>query len=510
MARLFEKMAVIGIVGALSTGVLTGCSPGQKGVESNGKKTTLVIHLAGSLKEAKDDSAVKAEIEKSFKQATGIDVNLDLQLHTNEDFNTKVNLAISANEQIDGIENVINTNDGLKMFMTKSGFATELNDLLDKDGSTLKSKIPEEAMRSVTIDGKILAIPSVSPEAEFGILIRKDWLTAAGLALPTTLDEFENALKKFKERGGNVVPLVGYPWDVDRGILPGAYGVNPYSQRALDSQGKLVPAYLIPDYKKVLSKEYQWAKEGLWDKDNTTRPTTSMDNLFISGKCGVYIQWPEITHLIDISKKCKAANPDAQFAILGPLKGPNGDSGFAKQPMAFTGLVIPKMSKNAEIVIKYLNWMCSDVKNYELAAYGIKGIDWTDDGKDLRGYPKGKEQDYSLQPPYSGAYKLLENIGMSDRILSAYTEEERQWIQDVRGFKLIQDPSEGIIFPPLEDQVQYAVDAQYKEFTSNVINPAWAGLKDPNNVFDAAVNTYRSKCQEYLDFIDTYYKQNQK
>ena len=494
----------------LFTGALSGCVKKSQNVGPNGKKVSLTINIAGSLKEGKNDSAVRSEIEKRFQQDTGIRMELDLRMHTNEDFNTKVNLAISANEKMDGIVNNLISNDGLSQFMTQPGFAMALNELLDQSGANIINKLPQAALKSVTIDGKILAIPGVHNESEFGILIRKDWVAAAGLELPQTLDAFENVLRKFKERGDKVIPLVGFPWDLDRVLLPGAYGVKPYFQRALDSNGKLVPAYLIPEYKAVLTKMYQWVNEGLWDRDNTTRPTTSMDNLFISGNCGVYVQWPEVTHLIDIARKCKAANPEAEFAIIGPLKGQDGAAGFAKQPIAFTGCLIPQMSQNAREVVAYFNWLYEDVKNFELAAYGIEGVEWIDAGAGIRSLPDGKEDEYMLQPPYSGAYKLLVNVDMSDRILSTYTEDERKWIQDVRSFPVIENPGDGLIFPAMADEMKMALDAQYKLFAGEVVQPAWAGLKDPKDIYDAAIKNYRDNSKDYLEFINDFYQANKK
>ena len=509
MHTIGKKLACILFAAGISLSVLSGCQskPGEK---TPGEKTTLVFHLAGSLKEGKNDAAVKEAIEKKFEEDTGIAIDLQLKLHSNEDFNTKVNLAISSKEQMDGIINYIGSNDGLNQFMSKPGFAADLTALIEDHAPEMKKIIPQIAFDTVTVDGKVLALPGVEHEHQFGILIRKDWLDDAGLALPKTLEEFEAALRAFKTRGDKVVPLVGAPWDVDRVILPGAYGLNSYSQRTLDADGKLVPGYLAPGYKQVLIKEYDWVKEGLWDRDNSTRPTSSMDNLFIGGQSGVYVQWPEITHLIEIARKTKAADPDAELEIIGPLTGPDGKSGFAKQNMAFNGLLIPRSSKNAELVIKYVNWLCADQANYELAAYGIEGQDWVDKGDSLRAYPEGKEEEYLMQPPYSGAYKLLFNIKIADRVMTSYSEKERQWIENVRQYPAIADPSEGIFFPALDQDMKTKLDTQYNEFAGAVVSNAWAGMADPRDSFDGAVSVFRANAADYLAWLDEYYQAHKK
>ncbi len=503
MRKTLRRILPIILVAIWVCTAFAGCGGKE---ESNGTK--IVFYCAGSKVAGANDAAVKKAIEEKFKQDTGIEINLEVKLFTNADFNTKVDLAIAGGDQIDGILNYIGSSDGLDRFISRDNFAMDLIELVNEYGTHLKEIIPEIAFDQATYNGQLAAIPSVTQENAFGILIRTDWLEDAGLDIPTTIDEFEKVMEAFKERDGNIVPLVGYSWDLDRVILPGAYDTVASSMYYIDSTGTLLPGFLDSNYKNVLSKCYEWVQNGWWDIDNASRSESSVDNLFIGGRSGIYVQYPEIYHLIEVARKCKQANQDATFEVIGPLEGASGSKGVQKQNVAFSGMMIPKSSQNAEIVVKYMDWMLSDVKNYELCAYGIEGTDWIDVGEGKRGFADNSNSDAVNM--YSGCYAPLEYSNLSDRVWDTYSEKELGWIEAVRSYPTYADAREGVFFPALDNDMSSKYSSARTDFQTNVLSPARAGLKDTAKTFDSAVEAFKLSNKEYLDWMNQYYKENKK
>lgn len=504
MKKMLKRVLSAIMAAACVCTCLAGC--GKKVEESSGTK--VVIYCAGSKVSGANDAAVKKAIEKKFKEDTGNEINLEIKLFTNADFNTKVDLAIAGGDQIDGIVNYIGSSDALDRFISRNNFATDLTELVNEYGTHLKSVIPEIAFDHATYDGQLAAIPSVTQENAFGILIRTDWLKEANLEIPTTISEFETVMEAFKKRDGNVVPLVGYSWDLDRVILAGAYGTVSSSYYYLDDSGTLLPGFLNPKYKNVLSKCYEWVKSGWWDIDNASRTESSIDNLFVGGRAGIYVQYPEIYHLIEIARKCKQADSKATFEVIGPLEGPNGDKGVQKQNVAFSGMMVPKSSKNAELVVKYMDWMVSDVKNYELCAYGIEGTDWVDSGEGKRGLPDKNSTD--VVNMYSGCYAPIEFTNLSDRVWDTYSEQELGWIEAVRSYPTFSDAREGVFFPYLDNDMSSKYSSASTDFQTNTLSPARAGLKDTSKTFESAVEAFKLSNKDYLEWMNQYYKENKK
>ncbi len=487
--------------------MMTGCD--KKDVSGDGDATKLVIYYGGNKVVGANDAEVKAAIEEKFYQDTGNKIDLEVKVFQTSDLNTKVDLAIAGGEQIDGIISNVGSTTGLDRFVNENAFFTDLTPLIDEYGSALKEKVPQIAFDTVTSDGKIFAIPEIAYEGIYGILIRKDWLDDAGLPIPTTIEEFETALRAFRDRDSNIVPMVGYHWDMDRVILPGAYNCVQASYFYLDGNGNIMPGFLNPNYKTVLETEYNWIQEGLWDIDNASRTASSCDNLFISGRAGVYIQYPEIMAEIDIARKVKVADPDAELEVIGPLTGPDGYASFQKANACFGGVLVPATSENAALMVQYYNWLVSDPANYELAKYGREGYEWVDVGEGLRGLPEGAEDIIATSALYDGIFCTLDYTTVSDRLWDTYTEQELRWIDNVRhNYPLHGDAREGVFWPDQDSEMAKNYSTASDNFKNEILTPARNGLLNTSDKFDAAVESFKTANADYLAWMNEYYHEH--
>lgn len=133
----------------------------------------------------------------------------------------------------------------------------------------------------------------VNDRTQTGFMVRKDWMTEWGLEAPTTLDEFTELLRAFKEHGVEVPLAISNFLDtVDNGnynnynIIAGAFGVA-FKDFTLDEEGKVVYTRIDPAYKDFLTYMNGLVNEGLIDRDFITRKTSDALKLFYNGRAGM-------------------------------------------------------------------------------------------------------------------------------------------------------------------------------------------------------------------------------
>lgn len=104
-----------------------------------------------------------------------------------------------------------------------------------------------------------------------GMIIRKDWLNAAGLSVPTTLDEMEEYLTYCKDNYGAYAYLQYEGLDTDWGA---AFNISPGAFNVFD--GEIVHSYTTDAFKDYLAKMNDWYQKGLFNDDfyNDTDITT--------------------------------------------------------------------------------------------------------------------------------------------------------------------------------------------------------------------------------------------
>ena len=518
-----RKLLAVVLAAFLLIPVLAACGEEPAGSDwETVAKTKLTVYMGGNEgNNARDNQEVAEALAKKFYEDTGNAVELDFTIYSNADFSQMVGLNLADSSQnLDGIYYHMGDTDGINVYV-KDGTALDITDLLNQYGPNIKEKLGEE-LEVFQVARRQMGITGQANRRTYGLLIRKDWLDEAVAAgqvtlsgesgLPETIEEFNQMLRAFKARGSGMVPMVGQPWDVES-IFAGAFDTVQYFNFFEDADGKLSLGYLHPNREKLLKQMYDWSSEGLWDRDNKTTSQEDADRYWLSGKTGVYCFYPDATHLAAVSMKLKVNEPDAELAVLPPLTGPDGAcKGYIEGN--YTGLIIPKKSQNAALLIQYIDWLWSDVENYELAAYGIEGKHWTDAGEGLRGFPnKAAENLYRTNPPYVNKYLLIPNASISDRILDIYDEQERQIFADIKSFQYQECVGMDMLFPDLTDQnIKTAIDLQVTEMKT-LLEKIWAGIQNPSevqgsgkSVFQSRVDDFALNGEAYLNWLDNQYQ----
>ena len=522
----------------LSVLMLTAC--GTTGTPTNQTGATNIAVFAGGSSEFKWTSGTReAEVIDYIEQVYYEDTGILLNFQVNTDLGESMKQNIFTDVQNGNVDVVIShtrgDGSGVDEWAVSNDLYYDLYDYVDEylydyvqDGLFVwegeEGGLSLDGLAGMTtVSSEIVAIPSIMNPYKFGILVRKDWMEECGYTddpndtSRTYVGDFQTftAMAKAMKSKYNLSHVItGASWDIEKIGVLGAYGVNAgaYSNTVYQEDGNTYVGlgYINPDYEKVLELEYEWSRDGIvspeWDGIKVDRGEMN----FIAGNTGIFVQDPTVTHLIEVARRAKQANPEAEFTVLGALTATpeSTEKGFMRNSTATFGAVIPRNSKNAREVIRFIRWMYSDQDNYLLCKYGREGIDWiydreagTYDWLDENG---NVSADGYINPPYSGILTFVENQNMANLTYAGYTEEELSWIEEA------QDPDNYLI----NDTIDYLLVTTNRELVLIKGNSAVAMMQTVRPImngnaeyeesgkiktsFDAARAAYMTSAKDYL------------
>ena len=200
---------------------------------------------------------------------------------------------------------------------------------------------------NLTFDGKVYGFPSEGDTA--WLFYRKDLLEAAGIAVPTTMDELLAAAKALttKERYGLVIGAVKEEiwWDFMHYFF--AYGAelyNPSTYEVTANSDKAVAALTF--YTDLLRKHK------VVSPDVTTYGYSGIQTALTEDKAAMGVEWMAATgDLTDCTKSPKICDKIAYAFVPAAVKGQWGFGGSS------WGWMIPSTAKNAEAGYKFIEWL---------------------------------------------------------------------------------------------------------------------------------------------------------
>jgi putative aldouronate transport system substrate-binding protein len=245
--------------------------------------------------------------------------------------------------------------------------------------------------------GQIFMIPGkYMYTASQNLFIRKDWLDKLGLPLPTTREEYFDALVAFKEQdpGGvgkdRVVPFImttDVRWSA--GILVDP-SIDPYLSVKDRWINTVIDRYnLLPGYKEGFRFLNLMFNSDLIDRNFALyRTAEAPDAKVKSGVVGSMAgNWDHIYR--DNTKILEDLQQNVPGAELVPIDAIRSVDGLThkrgSQPTALLWF-IPQKSKNPEAAIRYANWL-SRFENYNFIQFGNEGVNH----EIVNGVPKIKQ-----------------------------------------------------------------------------------------------------------------------
>lgn len=234
--------------------------------------------------------------------------------------------------------------------------------------------------------GKIFAIPGKRQRSGVsGTWIRKDWLDILGLPLPTSRDQWLSAVRAFHDRdpgriGANLAPIGG--GGVDANILYSFYMPSTERDQAAwigPSSGRPGRDISIPGAKEGMRFLNMLQNEGLFQKNWALWPKNDVLNFqtaLANGYVGSFTNSPSYMWSYNLMPAIRKNAPDSYWVPIDPFMNAEGKTPkYVSSPIG-TFTIVPFFSRNADLVVKYLDWM-ADAKNLTKLMFGDEGVHYS-------------------------------------------------------------------------------------------------------------------------------------
>lgn len=270
-----------------------------------------------------------------YEELTGVDVNWTVAA---TDAAEKVNLMLASGAELPDVFLHQFTPEQIATYGSQGLFAP-LNDMISRLGHGVKLSLdfdPNLENKVTAPDGNIYALWHTfeSSHGDYGqkMWINTSWLDRLGLEIPTTIEEYRETLRAFRDEdaNGNGDPNDEIPLSGAHGVMAAIDGflMNPFilstgmrGDRLIQQDGKVVPAYTQPEYRDGLTFLRGLWEEGLVDEEFFIQTSAQLKAL-TEHPDGCRVGSVPVQHFFiftDTSKDTKL-----QFERLLPLKGPTG------------------------------------------------------------------------------------------------------------------------------------------------------------------------------------------
>lgn len=330
------------------------------------------------------------DFSKYLEEKTGITLNFETA--PSDAIKEKINLKLSSGDYPDMFLGTGGIDEA--KYGVDEGILIDVTDLVETQMPEFKGILAKhETMKGAltATDGKMYFFPDYN-DCYHCTLANKMWvntmqLEKMGEKEPTTIDEFYNLCKKFKEQNPNGVPLAGYlnGWFSD----PMNFIANSFTYRGTDTYGfrmkgdTVENSFLDDNYRDALIFMQKMYKEGLLYEASYTMDVAQMKSLLVEeGEPVLFYPAGASVNMID-----SATTPElyAHYYPIAPLKGPEGvqyASHIPTNPGLNTAITTACKTPEAAARLMDFNYIL-ETKMYR--DMGAKGVDWDDPSEGAQG-----------------------------------------------------------------------------------------------------------------------------
>nr|WP_246239658.1 extracellular solute-binding protein [Paenibacillus anseongense] len=355
----------------------------SENMDANGKyqkpvTMTWAVQTAAASKLLDNETWEDNRWSRLFKDKLNIDLQVAFTADSSTDaYKNKLNAIIASGD----LPDVFKTQDtNVFLQLAQNGQLADLTEVYNKyatDSIKEYQKRFADSFKGATIDGKLYAIPRMNDnfhEAPF-LWIREDWLKRTNSQPPKTIEELVALAKKFAtedpDGNGKNGDTIGLALNKDLirqnhasilGLVS-AFGVPGRDESMFyrDQNGKMTFAWIQPNMKPALAALADMYKQGLINKDFTSKSESALVEDITSGKIGMAFgsNWGTWYPYNNVYKK------DGVIVRPYPIPTQSGyDYKIGIESNAVGQMtMVRKDYKNPEAVIKMLN-LYDETVNY--------------------------------------------------------------------------------------------------------------------------------------------------
>ncbi len=276
--------------------------------------------------------------------------------------------------------------------LVKDDMLVDITDALEVFAPDILANISAESWDVVTVDGRIYGIPerASSDNIENMIVFNQDMLLENNLEIPTTLAEFENALKVLTAKIGRpaltfdrYTPLVY--------TISAAFGIYADWQEYEVNGEKQVLYYMnAPRYKEYVDYMNKLYKAGYIDQEVATNDATKAISKFTNGQAAAFAGslWSVPGIISGMQAKGTISSVEAGGTLenyLGYLRSLKENASAPEKIYRASGFTyiaaIPfYQAENAGYALDWMNSKIKDAEgayNFRSIVLGEEGVHWT-------------------------------------------------------------------------------------------------------------------------------------
>lgn len=344
-----------------------------------------------------------------YERLTGI--HLEHQFIANNEYYDKLKLACASGE-VPEVFDLDGTN--LPLYASQ-GVLYDLTDMVKS--SELYEKVDPEIWESVSIDGKIYAIPRDMPGATV-TYVRGDWLQRLGMDAPTNYDEFIEMLRRFKAEIPECDIALTAPGVKSEMYLPEFYQGAHYGFAKVD--GEWIDGFAQDNMAAAMQRMQDAYKEGLLDMEIITNATSTCRDEWYSGNVGVFNYWSGGWGET-LQNRLSTNVPDAVTEAIEPIDGAQ----YLYTTLQGHCISSSVSAEKASQIFKYfIEYMHDGGEGQVLFQSGVEGVHWEQDGNNIKPLPRLSNPAEVTTSVWMGPTNPIRPLEVTDK--NFVTSEEAQ------------------------------------------------------------------------------------
>lgn len=373
---------------------------------------------------------------KWLQERTGADIQVDL--YSFLDSNDKLNLMIASGDYADIIVGMFNYSGGIDGAVEEEVLTNiaEYPEYIPDYLNVLFEDINDVAAAYSTEFNltAFYGINDANAKAEYGPVIRQDWLDELGMEAPETYDELHDVLVKFKENYDSTLWITAYggvPGD-----LAGGYGVAEYAGGAgfptWVEDGEFKFSVMEDGLKDYLTMMHQWYEEGLIYPDFLSQGGTDYpdNSLITNGDIGVYFTY--VSYMEAQQDVLAATVPEGKIsAITWPVKNSGDEQKFGKAPNnsgvdGMGAFSVTTASEDIPTLLAIFNEFYTE-DGYDFCNWGIQGETYNLEGDKHVFTELITDDEYNLGANIMMTYYFFKDgpfLYNNDRYLASYSDRQ--------------------------------------------------------------------------------------